>query len=301
MTHPRRDVVILGIDLTRDDPALAGRLRALATGARLAFVTGLPGTGKSLVIRELSRLAAAAGRTVHTVQWDVARPAFEAAPAGRRYPLADGVTHVVIRKAAGLWVRGAVASWHAAHPEPGHLLIGELPLVGGRFIELARFTDDAAEKVLAAPSCRFVIPVPALDVRTFVEAARDRSMARPAHPREREDAPTHVLRALWNELVGVARTMGLPGVPAGGGRVAYDPAIYEAVYRHGLARRHTETLPLTRVLQVENISAYEIGVPARELLPSPDDVERAIRAVEASYPDNERLGTEMERWYEPCL
>jgi hypothetical protein len=259
----------------------------------------LPGTGKSLVIRELSRLAGAAGRTVHTLQWDVARPAFEAAPAGRRYPLVDGVTHIVIRKAAGLWVRGAVASWHAANPGPTHLLIGELPLVGGRFIEPARPAGDAAEAVLAAPSCRFVVPVPSREVRTFIEAERDRRMARPAHPREREDAPSHVLRALWDDLIGVAGTLALPVAPAGGGRVAYDPAIYEAVYRHVLARRHAETLPLTRVLQVERISAYEIGVPTNALVPPAHEVERAIRAVETRYPNLERLAAEMGRWYEP--
>src|SRR5579864_1476208 len=135
---PPRRLERLGIDLSRDDPALAGRLRALAAEARVIFVTGLPGTGKSLVIRGLADLAAGAGRTVHTLQWDVARPVFEASPVGRRYPLVDGVTHVVIRKAAGLWVRGALADWHAANPSAAHVLIGELPLVGGRFIELAR-------------------------------------------------------------------------------------------------------------------------------------------------------------------
>lgn len=237
------------------------------------------------------------GRPVHTLQWDVARPAFEAAPAGRRYPLADGVTHVVIRKAAGLWVRGAVAAWHAAHPDPAHLLIGELPLVGGRFIELARPAADAAEALLAARSSRFVIPVPSPDVRTFVEAERDRRMARPAHPRERDDAPSHVLRALWDDLVGVARTLRLPGAPAGAGRVAYDPAIYEAVYRYVLARRHTEALPFTRVFRVEGISAYEAGVPSQDVVPSPHEVERAIRAVEAAYPNPEGLAAEMDGWY----
>ena len=209
---------------------------------------------------------------MHTLQWDVARPVFESAPAGRRYPLAGGVTHIVIRKAAGLWVRDAVASWHAANPDPAHLLVGELPLVGGRFIEASRPADDAAEAVLAGSCCRFVVPVPSRDVRTFIEAERDRRMARPVHPRERDDAPSHVLRALWDDLVGAARALGLPGVspaegrtPERGGGVAYDPALYEAVYRRVLARRHTETLPLTQVLQRDGVSAYEIGVPTREL------------------------------------
>ena len=81
---------------------------------------------------------AAPGRRVHLLQWDVARPVFEASGAGRRYPLADGVTHPVIRKAAGLWVRAALADWSERNRAPEHLLVGETPFVGNRFVELAR-------------------------------------------------------------------------------------------------------------------------------------------------------------------
>ena len=284
----------LSIAVARQDPALAGRLLALAGGARLVLVAGLPGTGKSLVIRELARTAAAQGRTVHTVQWDVARPMFEAAPAGRRYPLDNGVTHVVIRRAAGLWVRDAVGRWDAAHSDVAHLLIGELPLVGGRFIELAKPAPDPAEVVLSAPSCRFIIPVPSPNVRAFVERERDRRMAQPMHAREREDAPSHVLRALWDELAAAARTLRLADAAPGG---TYDPAVYEAVYRRVLRRRHAEALPLTRVLDVGDTSAYDLGVPARELLPSSEDVEHAIAAVEARYPHPDWITKEMTRWY----
>lgn len=284
----------LNIALARQDPALAGRLLALAGGARLVLVAGLPGTGKSLVIRELARSAAAQGRTVHTVQWDVARPVFEAAPAGRPYPLDNGVTHVVIRRAAGLWVRDAIGQWDAANPDAAHLLIGELPLVGGRFIELAKPAPDPAEPVLSAPSCRFMIPVPSTEVRAFVERERDRRMAQPVHAREREDAPSHVLRALWDELATAARTLRLSDAAPGG---TYDPAVYEAVYRRVLRRRHAEALPLTRVLDVGDTSAYDLGVPARELLPSPEDVEHAIAAVESRYPHLDWIAKEMTRWY----
>ena len=269
----------------------------LATGSRLVFVAGLPGSGKSLVIRALAGYAAAAGRAVHTLQWDVARPVFEAAPAGRRYPLADGVTHVVIRKAAGLWVRTAVASWHAAHPGEAAVLIGEAPCAGGRFVELARPTPDDAEPVLAARSCRFVIPVPSREVRAFIEAERDRRMAQPLHARERDDAPSHVLRALWTDLAGIARALGLRAAREADGALAYDPALYEAVYRRALARRHTEALPLTRVLPVAGVSAYDVDVPVSELVPSGPEIETAIRTVETRYPDLGRLAVEMNRWY----
>ncbi|MGH7392138.1 MAG: hypothetical protein ACREM3_22165, partial [Candidatus Rokuibacteriota bacterium] len=162
------------------DPRLAEQLHRLA-GRRMVFCAGLPGTGKSLLVHQLAHLAGAGGRRVHLLQWDVARPVFEASPAGRRYPVVEGVTHAVVRKAAGLWVRHALAEWSARHPEPEHLLIGETPLVGARFVELARRGDDHAEALLAAPSCRFVIAVPSAEVRRFLEAERERRAASPLH------------------------------------------------------------------------------------------------------------------------
>ena len=99
------------------DQRLAQRIRALA-GRRVIFFAGLPGTGKSLLVHQLVHLASGAGRQVHLLQWDVARPVFEASPAGRRYPLADGVTHPVIRRAAGLWVRDVLVEWNERHPSP---------------------------------------------------------------------------------------------------------------------------------------------------------------------------------------
>src|SRR5262245_10528589 len=102
------------------DRALAERIRALA-GRRLVFFAGLPGTGKSLLAHQLLHVATAGGRRVHLLQWDVARPVFEASPAGQRYPLAGGVTHAVIRRAAGVWVRGALFDWSERYPDPEQL------------------------------------------------------------------------------------------------------------------------------------------------------------------------------------
>src|SRR5262245_10774399 len=170
------------------DPALEAQLRGLAARC-MVFLAGIPGTGKSLVVHQITHLATAHGRRVHLLQWDVARPVFEASPAGQRYPLTDGVTHAVIRKAAGLWVRRAVAAWSATYPDPRHLLLGETPFVGNRFVELAQRHGDAAEALLAGDACRFAIAVPATAVREFLEAERERRAAHPLHPREREDAP----------------------------------------------------------------------------------------------------------------
>src|SRR5262245_30450711 len=198
------------------DPRLAERIRSLAL-RRMVFFAGLPGTGKSLLVHQLTHVARANGRSVHLLQWDVARPVFEASDAGRRYPLAEGVTHPVIRKAAGHWVRQAIAKWSDGHPAHEHLLVGETPFVGHRLIELAHRLDDRAEPLLTDRSCKFVIAVPSAEVRHFLEAERERRAADPLHPREREDAPPSVLRDLWRDLTRVARQMGI-SVPGAAGR-----------------------------------------------------------------------------------
>src|SRR5262245_25100887 len=210
--------------LIAESSPLFAALDTLARDARLVFFAGLPGTGKSLLIRELAHLAHARGRRIHLLQWDVARPVFEASEAGRRYPLDRGVTHGVIRLAVGRWARAAVARWDAAHRRaPEHLLIGETPFIGHRLVELARPASDEAELVLTAPPTTFVVPVPSRALREHLEAERERRAREPVHPREREDAPPEVLRALWRDLAGAD--------------VPYDPTVYQSMYERLLRHR----------------------------------------------------------------
>ena len=285
------------------DPRLAAQVRDLSR-ARMVFVAGLPGTGKSLLVHQLAHVTRAAGRGVHLVQWDVARPVFEVSPAGRRYPLADGVTHAMIRKAAGLWVRHALVAWRARHPED--LLIGEAPFVGGRFIELARRCDDRAEVFLAAPECRFAIAVPSAAVRRFLEGERERRAVRPLHPREREDAPPHVLRDLWRDLVAVARALGIvaaSSVPAGGpgqadAAIPYDPDAYRRVYETVLRHRHVEVVALDVILPTERLSVYDFAVAPPDLIPTGEEADDFVRAAERGHPDAAALEREAACWWQ---
>lgn len=70
-----------GVIVSEGSP-LRDALVALGREARMIFFAGLPGTGKSLLIHQLAHLAHARGRRVHLLQWDVARPAFEASAPG---------------------------------------------------------------------------------------------------------------------------------------------------------------------------------------------------------------------------
>jgi hypothetical protein len=281
-----------------EDAGLLAVLAALARDARLVFFAGLPGTGKSLLIHQLAHLAHARGRPIHLLQWDVARPVFEASTPGRRYPQERGVTHGVIRLAVGRWARAAVAQWHAGHPGLEDILIGETPFVGHRLVELARVGRDEAERVLSAEWTRFVIPVPSRALREHLEAERARRARDPLHPREREDAPPEVLRDLWRQLVGVARALGAADPAARpDADVPYDPEIYRAVYERLLAHRHARTLPMDARLPTSGFSAYDFPMPTADVVPTEADAARWIRAVEASHPDPAALQREIDGWY----
>jgi len=275
------------------DARLAEQLGRLAD-RRMVFVAGLPGTGKSLLVHQLVHIAARAGRQVHLLQWDVARPGFEASHAGRRYPQVNGVTHAVIRRATGLWARGALADWDERHPAPEHLLVGETPFVGNRFVELARRLDDRAEALLTAASCRFVIAVPSREVRSFIEAERERRSASPRHPREREDASPRVLRDLWRDLASIEA----PGRAARDAPVPYDPILYTRVYERVLRHRPREVLAQDVILPTGTMSVYDFDVQARDLVPTEPEAEAFVREVERGYLDLTTLEAEIARWWE---
>ena len=265
----------------REGSPLFGTLAALARDGRLVFFAGLPGTGKSLLIHQLAHLAHARGRRVHLLQWDVARPVFEASRAGRRYPQVHGVTHGVIRLAVGRWARDAVARWHARHGRD-HLLVGETPFIGHRLVSLARPEADEAEAVLAADATRFVIPVPSRELRAHLE-------------REREDAPPAVLRALWRELFDVAAALGI--TPTRTDDVAYDPDVYRRVYERLLAHRHATALALEARLPAEALSAYDFRIQISDVVPTADEASRLVEETEARYPQATLVDRELEAWY----
>jgi hypothetical protein len=283
-----------GVLLSQGSPLLAA-LQRLARDARCVFFAGLPGTGKSLLIHQLAHLASAAGRHVHLLQWDVARPAVEASAAGRRYPQDRGITHALIRVAVGRWARPAIARWAAAQPSSA-LLVGETPFVGHRFIDLARRSDDAAERVLGSATTRFVIPVPSVSLRRHLEAERARRAVAPVHAREREDAPPDVLRGVWRELVGVATALGVARIAAD---ADYDPEVYRAVYERLLTRRHAEALTLDERLPTGGLSAYEFRIPTLDLVPSEEESARFIAEAEREYAGPASLERAVARWFDP--
>lgn len=270
----------------------------IAAEQRLVFLAGLPGTGKSLLIQQLVLLAQQAGRTVHLLQWDVTRAAFETAVNLHTYPEINGVTHPAIRKAVGLWARTAVHHWHQSHDQT-HLLIGEVPLIGNRLTELTQPLNDAAEPLLSDPSCCFIIPTPSKAVRQVIEDARARSIARPRHEKEARDAQPNVLQMLWQEVAAIGQQLQLiqkSDFLEKSDFSAYDPGVYTAVYQHLLQHRHHQTLPIDTVL-TPNGSAYALPLNGSELAATPAEVAAIMQQIETEF-TGDALETAVANWYQ---
>jgi hypothetical protein len=160
-------------------------------------------------------------------------------------------------------------------------------------VELARPIDDRAERLLAAPSSRFVITVPSRDVRRFLESERERRAVDPRHPREREDAPPGVLRDLWRELSEVAARLGI-GEP---GR-EYDPDVYRRVYETVLRHRNVDVVRLDVILPTQDLSVYDFAIAAPDLVPTGAEAEAAVARVARGVADPAVAGRQIERWWD---
>ena len=276
------------------DSTLYHTFQQMIARRKMVFFAGLPGAGKSLLLKQLALLAQQAGRVVDLLQWDVTRAAFERAEILQKYPEVNGVTHAVIRKAVGLWARTAVYEWQQ-HTDDNHFLLGEVPLIGNRLIELVQIHEDAVEAVLSSEKALFVVPVPSKAVRQIIEAAREQSIVQPQHEKETKDAPPNVLHMLWREVAQLGYRPGLKEhEPAKG--VAYDPEVYTAVYRHLLQHRHHQILAIDTVLRPTS-SAYEWHLSGTELAASPTEVNDILTKVEQEYTP-ERLEQIVADWFE---
>ena len=272
-------------------------LATLAATQRIVLFAGLPGVGKSLFLQQLALLAHEAGRAVHLLQWDVTRTAFETPDLLARYPEVNGITHAAIRKGVGLWARDAIRRWHDDHSAADQILIGEVPLIGNRLIELVQPLDDGAEALLSGAQSTFVLPVPTRKVRQAIEVARAQSTANPQHERETADARPHVLQLLWEELAVVAQQLGIPSRQTTGELATrYAPDLYALVYQRLLQHRHVETLWIDQVLPKVG-SVYDLALPLQELQATEEEVVTIMTRLAEQY-DERALEATVDAWYE---
>ena len=162
------------------DSALHATFAETIASADHVFFAGLPGVGKSLLLGQMALMAQEAGRPLHLLQWDVARQPFETGA----YPLKDGVTHPMVIRATGAWLRGALLEWESTTRGSDAMLIGEAPLIGGRLMEIARPAADPAEALLRDDA--YAVPHPdAIQSRTRLDRVETRAIHYDAAARKR--------------------------------------------------------------------------------------------------------------------
>lgn len=255
-----------------------------AISKRIVFFTGLSGVGKSLYIQQFSKMAAKAGRVVHLLQWDVTREAFETKEVMEKHPEIEGVTHPMIRKAVGLWTRQGILNWHKEYSDEKHILIGELPLIGNRLVEVVQQHDDEVEALLASEQSQFFLPVPSQTVREHIVGCRTNSINQPTHARESADAPPSVVNSNWQEIRDLSISLGFSG--KGAKNDEYDPSAYAGAYEYLLKNRHAITLPVDQILPTVG-SVYELDVVESEIAASKGQVEAIFAEIGSKYTEEE--------------
>jgi len=272
--------------------AARSQLEEAAAQARIVVFCGIPGVGKSLLLREQHGLALQSDRRVSRLQWDISRQAFEIPSVLARYPEVDGSTHVAIRHAAGLWVRAAIERWVRSHPDGKDMLLVEAPLVGGRFSELARVTADAAEPLLKATHTRFFVPTPSREVRLAIEAARRAETQHNRHARDRANASPQLVDALWREVADTAARLRLGSDAAVS---TYSPDLYFSLYQAVLRHRRVSRLAIDCIVADQG-SPHVLNAATEELAPTAEEVQQSLAITELQAPAS--VAEKTARWYE---
>ncbi len=292
--RPHRRIGPINRITISNEPEIHASLQNVARTCEIAVVVGMPGVGKSLFVQQLALIAKQEGRSVHLLQWDITRRAFETDDILARYPdLENGETHPLIRKAVGMWSRSGVLQWHREYGDSEHLLIAEAPLVGNRLVEISQPVDDEAELVLAGSRSRFILPVPSVEVRREIGHRRAETSLAPRHGREASDAPPNLLDEAWQELYEIGRSLTLADnhqeFPE------FDPDVYEAVFEHILRHRPTTVLRINKVLEGKG-SVYDLDGIVSEVSASPAEARDIILHLESNFTLDE-IDTHVDQWH----
>ena len=274
------------------DSQLYTTFQNIIKNKKIVLFAGLPGVGKSLYLQQLSLMAEQANRNVHLLQWDVTRTAFETPETLAQYPEIDGVTHAGIRKAVGLWARQGIKKWHNEHQNTTDMLIGEVPLIGNRLIELVQQKNDDTEDIFTNQEALFVLPVPSKRIRNIIEKARANSISKPQNDREINDAPPNVLELLWQDLHKLAVQLKLTNSTE---TSDYDPMIYAGVYEQLMKHRKQITLHVDENLK-PNGSVYDLNNIKSELAANPQEVKEILEFIDKEFSQDE-LERSVADWF----
>ncbi len=265
----------------------------LAQSVKVIVFSGLPGFGKSLYVKEFNRIAEQHQRKVSIIQWDIARKAFETPEISAKYPIKDGMVHNGVKVAAGLWLIETLKQWLLDNTNENELLLIEAPLVGNRFVELAKVQENLSlETFLKSDQIQFVVPIPSVKIRQAIESAREKEVHENA--KDWYSAKPSVMLILYKMVCGIANEFGadidLRGQPP------YDPKIVAQVFRRVLQHRHFIALHINDLFNIKFDSDSELhfsdGICADAITAN-----HFGQLVEEQYPDEAIMNQVIDHWY----
>ncbi len=265
--------------------------QAAITAKGLVF-SGLPGVGKSLYINQFQKIAAAAGRNVTVIQWDIARKAFETPEIAKHFPMGDGVVHNGLKLSVGKWLLNTIKDWLSTNKKEDLLLI-EAPLVGHRFVELAKIQEDPIlEEFFKSESFQIIAPIPSKKVRAKIEADRAAQIAEDA--KVWSGAKPSVMLMLWKMICGIANEFGR-NIPMDG-QPPYDPEIYEFVFGEILKHRHFVPLHIDEVFDVNITDEKELHNTG-SLAADAATANQLAKDILEKYPTSKSVDEIVDTWY----
>jgi len=269
------------------------KLSALADEARVVIISGLPGVGKSLYINEFYHLVKQKGREISLIQWDQARKAFESDEIFKEFPLVDGQVHNAVKLMAGAWIMDVMKDWITKNKENESVLLIEAPLVGHRFLELVVESDNKdLEKFLSSDKTRVVMPIPTVEIRTAIEAAREAQVKDDA--KVWFGAKPSVVKILWKMTCEIAHLLGMDIELSE--EPAYDPEVYSYVFQKVLKHRNFEPLIIDEIFKVGEQSESSLH-SLESLVASAEEANNYAKSVKANYPSDSEINDIVDNWY----
>ena len=269
------------------------QLNNVALEAKCVAFSGLPGVGKSLYVNQFYQIAKELEKEVTVIQWDIARKAFESPDIMAKYPMVKGEIHNVIKLSAGAWLLDIVKTWIEANSQNTSLLVIEAPLVGHRFVELAKLqTDLELENFLSGSGFQIIMPIPSKRVREKIEEDRRAQVDESA--KLWKGAKPSVMLLLWKMTCDIANEFGrsIPMIT----QPDYDPEVYEFVFRNILKHRHFIPLHIDEIfaIKVENEDElHNLG----SLVATDYQSHKYVNQIEELYSDPEQIDLIANSWY----
>jgi len=246
-----------------------------------------------LYINEFKNIAAAEGRAITVIQWDIARKAFETAEILEHFPMGKGVVHNGVKLSVGAWLLDTIKKWLAGHSKKEDLLLIEAPLVGHRFIEIANTQEDEIlEQFFNSEGFQIICPIPSKKVREKIEADRAAQLSEDA--KVWTGAKPSVMLMLWKMICGVAnefgRNISMDGQPP------YDPEVCEFVFRKILKHRHFVPLHVDEVFKVDILDEIELHNTG-SLQADVETANQFAKMIKDNFPTNDRIDDIVKSWY----